>query len=1270
MKNQSLLFLSCYVAACLNPLSTHAADETLRPLFNGKDLEGWDGNPELWSVENGVITGKTTGPDQLAYNQFLIWRGGEVKNFILHAKIKVRGNNSGIQYRSRELPQNGKWSVGGYQCDVHPKTENNAMVYDEKGRGVIVRNGQDVVVTPEGRKWLVAERDPVEADVAEWNEYTIIARGNRLIHRINGKTTVNLLDHDEKARSLAGLIAFQLHRGPAMTIHIKDVKFRELPASPIISYAKNNIPADARLIEKRGAKGKGKAKPVKPAPKRASATPSADPFKWISEAPKPKWIWRIGKIDNEPIFLRKTFDVPAEFTSAKIYFTCDNRADVHLNGKKIGTSTDWGSPIIILNAAKLLKAGQVNTLAVRAQNRGGTAAFVFKLEITEPKGKKAVISDLSWKLSTKEPDGWKQITFDDSGWDKKLRSMGDLGTLPWRIPGLSGGGQNTSIPVATPVDRIKVAEGFSVELIYSVPGTEQGSWVALCSDDNGRMYASDQYGGLYQFTLPAPGKTLQPEDVKKVPVDIRAINGMAFVDGAIYAGVNDYEQKIPSGFYRISDSDGDGDLDKAELLREFTGRGDHGVHAVVPTADGKYFYLITGNNVEIGGGFIEGTPDSSPVPKVWGDDHLLPGLNPRRGRLAPGGVIYRISRDGKKFELYASGFRNIYGGSLNKHGELFTYDADMEHDMNTPWYRPTRVNHVVSGGEYGWRLDAGKFPEFYPDTVPATLNVGAGSPTGTRFGYGAKFPAKYQRAYYILDWSWGKIYAVHLEEEGSSYSATKEEFITGAPLPATDLLIHPNDGAMYFAIGGRRVQSGLYRVTYQGKGSTAPIDLSARKTPLRKLRHQLESFHGKASPKAVKVAWPHLDHQDRFIRSAARVALEHQSTEHWSNKALTEKKPGRRLAALLALARVKGVAPKQRPQTGHVIDTATRDQILTSLLEVDLTALNHFGKLTYVRLVQITLIRFGDPDTGMKERLISALDPVFPADTFELNWLLCETLAHLQAPNTAAKGMALIAAAKGQEPQMEYARSLRFLKTGWTPELREQQLQWFLKAANYRGGAHMAKFIEFIRTQSLTSFTTAEKKQHAELIAKKPENKTAIENFGSIFAGRTPKNWTLEELSAAADKGMKNRDFENGRKMFSGAACFACHRFGDAGGITGPDLTGSGGRYSPHDFLDQIINPSKVISDQFAPIVVTKNDGETITGVIVNLGGTGVVLNTDLSDPNQHIRVDRKQVKSIELSKVSPMPPMLLMMLKEDEILDLVAYVLSGGDKSNEMFKK
>ena len=118
-----LVFLSLLL------LSPAFAQDGFKPLFNGKDLTGWDGNPELWKVENGEIVGNTTGPEQLAYNQFLIWRGGKVKNFELKAKIRQKGNNTGIQYRSKELPENGKWSIGGYQCDIHPAHPNNAMVY-------------------------------------------------------------------------------------------------------------------------------------------------------------------------------------------------------------------------------------------------------------------------------------------------------------------------------------------------------------------------------------------------------------------------------------------------------------------------------------------------------------------------------------------------------------------------------------------------------------------------------------------------------------------------------------------------------------------------------------------------------------------------------------------------------------------------------------------------------------------------------------------------------------------------------------------------------------------------------------------------------------------------------------------------------------------------------------------------------------------------------------------------------------------------------------
>src|SRR6185369_10950086 len=120
-----------------------------------------------------------------------------------------------------------------------------------------------------------------------------------------------------------------------------------------------------------------------------------------------------------------------------------------------------------------------------------------------------------------------------------------------------------------------------------------------------------------------------------------------------------------------------------------------------------------------------------------------------------------------------------------------------------------------------------------------------GSPTGVCFGYGAKFPAKYQEAFFICDWSYGKLYAVHLTPRLSGYTGELEEFVTGTPLPLTDIVVNPSDGAMYFAVGGRQTQSGLYRVRYVGKEPTAPARVDDAGKELRAVRHQLEAFHGK-----------------------------------------------------------------------------------------------------------------------------------------------------------------------------------------------------------------------------------------------------------------------------------------------------------------------------------------------------------------------------------------------------------------------------------------
>ena len=573
-------------------------------------------------------------------------------------------------------------------------------------------------------------------------------------------------------------------------------------------------------------------------------------------------------------------------------------------------------------------------------------------------------------------------------------------------------------------------------------------------------------------------------------------------------------------------------------------------------------------------------------------------------------------------------------------------------------------------------------PTFYADNLPPVLDIGPGSPTGVTFGYGADFPAKYRDALYALDWSWGKLYAVHLKPEGSSYTATKEEFVTGAPLPITDAIIHPGDGAMYFTIGGRKVQSGLYRVTYVGDPSMASVAevapssggddsprLRANSARARKLRHKLEAFHGRQDPKAVQEAWPHLSHRDRFIRFAARTAIEHQPVETWAERAFNESDRKKKVEVLLALARVTGVCPQHRAEDAPTVDTTMRDKLLTAVLAVDLSKLDSTSQLTLQRTLQVILNRFGKPDNATVEKLLAVLDPLFPSESFEMNWLLCETLAWLESPTVAEKAMALIESAPTQEEQVQYARSIRMLKSGWTDELQTAYFEWFIKAANYRGGASFEKFIQFIRDDAVASLSDSQKDSLKEVLARKPERKSALENLGAVFAGRSETKWTLDELSKAARTEMKQRDFANGQRMFAASGCYACHRFQNQGGMTGPDLTTAGRRYSTHDLLDQVINPSKVINDQFSSVKVLTEDGYVHTGVVVNLKGDQITLNTDLTDPNKRVSVDRNMIEQLVVSKVSPMPEGLFNLMTKDEILDLTAYLIGGGDPRHELFQ-
>ncbi|MBM3840899.1 MAG: c-type cytochrome [Verrucomicrobia bacterium] len=816
---------------------------------------------------------------------------------------------------------------------------------------------------------------------------------------------------------------------------------------------------------------------------------------------------------------------------------------------------------------------------------------------------------------------------------------------------------------ATPINQLKVAKDFKVELLYTVPKGTEGSWVAMCVDPKGRLIVSDQYGKLYRILPPA---LRSADSVKPEPIDLEIgqAHGLLYAFDSLYVMVN--ENPKGRGLYRVRDTNGDDRYDEVKLLRRLEGGGEHGVHAILLAPDGKGLYLVCGNMTKLT------DYAASRIPLNWSEDHLLPrmwdGNGFMRGVLGPGGWIARTDPEGKSWELVAVGFRNEFDAAFNRQGELFAYDADMEWDINTPWYRPTRVNHVISGAEFGWRSGAGKWPAYTLDSFGAVVDVGPGSPTGVTFGYGAKFPAKYQEALFICDWSFGKLYAVHLTPDGASYTGTAEEFVTGQPLALTDIVINPNDGAMYFAVGGRRTQSALYRVTYTGRESTAPSKSDSRFAKERALRHKLESFHGHKDSKAVKEAWPYLGHKDRALRYAARVALEWQDASEWREKTLNEKDPRTAIAALAALARVSSKDQFHRRPADPQPDTALQGRILAALDRINWKKLSQSDRLDLMRAYTLAFTRFGKLDDATRQRLIAKFDPLFPASTRELNAELAQMLVYLEAPSAATKLTSALRAAPTQEEQLEYARALRVLKSGWTQPLREEYFRWFLKAASFKGGASLSGFMRDMKNDALASLTEPEKAALKPILDLQPETKTALQ----ILAARPfVKEWSVSELTPIVERGQKGkRNYERGRKLFGDVGCASCHRFDMDGAAVGPDLTNVAGRFSIRDLLESIVEPSKVISDQYGAIVIKRKDGETVTGRVGNLSGDNLMVIENMFAPNDFKNVQRQDIESIEPSKVSMMPEGLLNTLREDEIQDLMAFLLSRGDQRARMFRQ
>lgn len=519
----------------------------------------------------------------------------------------------------------------------------------------------------------------------------------------------------------------------------------------------------------------------------------------------PEWIWSDNHgataAAGEVRTFRKTFNVGFEAREAKLMAAGDDEITVFLNGKEVGRSTHWKDPVTV-DVTSAMRLG-TNVLAARGKNgAAGTAAILIKLEVRSPNMfGQFVLSDATWLTATEETKGWQSVDFPTRGWNKAV-SLGKLGVAPW--------GDVLKAPGATPAESLTLLPGFKAELLHSA-AHDEGSWIAMCIDDKGRLIISPEKTEvpLLRVTFSASG---QFQKIEKLASPLRGAMGLCYAYDSLY--VNGRGPK-GVGLYRLIDANHNDQFDPGEehLLKNFEGDNEHGYHAVTLGPDGG-IYVMNGNHTKVPPGISADSPYQN-----YAEDLLLPrqwdANGHAKGVLAPGGYILRTDAQGKEWRLICGGFRNTYDFDFAPNGEAFTFDSDMEWDVGAPWYRPTRILHCVSGGEYGWRSGTGKWPAYYPDSLPSAVDIGLSSPTGVKFGTKSKFPDKYRRALFAADWAYGKIFAVHLDPRGASYTGTFETFISGKPL-AVSALTFGQDGAMYFIIGGWKTQSGLYRVSWSG----------------------------------------------------------------------------------------------------------------------------------------------------------------------------------------------------------------------------------------------------------------------------------------------------------------------------------------------------------------------------------------------------------------------------------------------------------------------
>lgn len=713
-----------------------------------------------------------------------------------------------------------------------------------------------------------------------------------------------------------------------------------------------------------------------------SSGPVAAVPRWMSAESHPA--------STEMARIRGGFDVQAPIESGELRAVADFcEAQVHVNGRFVGELESF-SPVSRFDITPHLRHGR-NVIAIAAANEDGPSAVFVHVKIRRPEGQiDEYVSDGSWRRApaTADASGWETVDFAHSDWAPVI----DRGPVHLDFWDLDGDGIQVgafddyeqwqdakATSESTAAAMFRLPPGFVIERLRSAL-PEEDSWIAMAIDDRGRIIVAREVQGLLRMTLPeGEGEPLRVEVINE---DVAEVRGMVAAGDSIFLNSNRHNlRREPrdrtGGLVRLRDTTGDDRFDEVTWLGERTDTGGHGRNDLTLGPDGM-LYLIGGDSVSVPTNAVNLVPS---VPSILPGDAL------------PHGHVIRTDFEGKVFEVVCQGLRNPYGIDFNRHGEMFTYDADAEFDMGAPWYRPTRILHLVSGADYGWRRVTGRWPPYDPDHhdgPPWTLDIGKGSPISVKFGTRSRFPERFRRALFVLDWTYGRIFVVHVTPRGASYACRPEVFLRGRPANVTDLEFGP-DGAL------------------------ATIN-----------------------------------------------------------------------------------DPSQRKRFAGWFDESPPPLI-------DVTAL---------------------------------------------------------------------------------MASRRFVR------------EW------------------------------------------------AVSDFGKVLDDRAP------------------RDLDNGKQMFTAAACVLCHRLGDQGRMFGPDLTDAAARFGRRDLLEAILDPSKGLDEKYANVTIETVDGDVHTGRIVLRGDfrTSVLkLVPHPFEPDKVLEIPKANIRAHRVSSVSSMPSGLLNTLTREDILDLLAYIESGG---------